>query len=234
MKLIQDLRRVATELEFDGVARPSVGLQGDDVLVCNAIDAPLWSDDPVQVWACGCGSTGCTSGDYVQLRRVDEFVILMPAFSSLPSGLWDRTIPWEHEYLPPSWLEQEALLVDREAWTRALGDPVALLPLTHHDAARLVQWEAPQLALGADLASVRPHVDLLPCVEDGPAAVKALKTLLENAEGQSGSVHVRAQDSRDQELRFGLDGSEWIEWSPLVETPLGLRLRLAPGFVIDG
>src|SRR4051812_33590200 len=76
---------------------PVNSIYADDENLANAIELIDFDDDPIQFQVCDhCGYPGCASGGWLSLRRLGQFVFLMPAFGKMDMGSWEA-----NEYAPP-------------------------------------------------------------------------------------------------------------------------------------
>src|SRR5206468_4310556 len=73
---------------------------GDGVELVNALDLLDLTDEPVQIIVCDCcGTPGCNSGGRVTFRRLEDALLVIPAFEAMSRGAWEQT-----EYGPPHFI----------------------------------------------------------------------------------------------------------------------------------
>lgn len=71
-----------------------------DLVLCNAVDHIDWSLQSVQFEMCEqCLVDGCSPGGRVSIRRVDEWIVIIPDFAAMCQGEWDA-----NEHAPPRWM----------------------------------------------------------------------------------------------------------------------------------
>lgn len=211
-------------------------LWADDLRIANALGCVDWEDEPpLQLVVCeACGHSGCGPGGYVSIRRTGGVVLLLPAFPEMEEN--------ETEYSPPPILESTGALVLKTAQYRELRDlipgfpPEAGLPLlTGKDAAYLFQWEAPGGILGSfPERRALDRTRLIACSEgDLRERLDFLEEALAPLRGFGGEVVLRPARPGEKIVSFFLDDQGFTEWRALAETPSGLALCLAPGYVIE-
>jgi hypothetical protein len=139
--------------ESSGLGRhQDLALLGDGVELVNMVRAANWEEDPVQVVVCDqCGCVQCQSGNWLSVRRLDEWVVMVATAKGYAST--DR---FElGEFTAPKWLRTRgAPLVPVTVWeqVRTNGVPLpgsAVLPeLRWAEALLQAQVEAPRSLLG--------------------------------------------------------------------------------------
>lgn len=97
------------------------------------------------------------------LRRLDEFVVWVPALGHMEPGDWER-----NEYSPPGFMARfGAPYFEPRAWEqlRACLEDVPeiseLPPLSSREAVRALQWSAPRRILGMYPAKPQLHASLI-------------------------------------------------------------------------
>jgi hypothetical protein len=130
--------------------RSTKALLADGVEIVNALDLVDF-DDPSQLLVCKqCGIHGCASGGWASSRRLGDALVIAPAFLQMEEDESD-----EGEHRPPTFMRAKGIpLIGGRALEELRSavpwfDRIAELPrLDGHEAARIMQWEAPQGILG--------------------------------------------------------------------------------------
>ena len=150
------VKSVALNLVDTGQGKTTVAqLWQDDIRLINAVDRVNWQDAGAnfQFELCEtCGLVGCKPHGWVSVRRVGDFIGILPAFETVDQaakGLQD-------EYLPPTYLYNGAIWLDQAKYEQLHSlIPISLydqLPqLTAWEAAKLLQWEATHTVLGSHI-----------------------------------------------------------------------------------
>jgi hypothetical protein len=130
-----------------------LSLVGDDTELANMLGYIDWSEDPAQVVVCdACGTIGCASGNYVALRRLDDFVVMAP-----PAKGYDALadLSARAQYVEPAFMRRGGVpLIPIAEWERlrAKGAPLpgsdGLAALRWSEAMLAAQIEAPLRLLG--------------------------------------------------------------------------------------
>jgi hypothetical protein len=121
---------------------------GDGLELVNMVGAANWDEDPVQVVVCDhCGCVQCQSGNWVSVRRLGEWVVMVAAAKGYGSA-----DPFESgEFTAPKWLRTRgAPLVPGAIWdaVRAGGES-----LPRSDALPDLRWA--EVLLEAQLEASR-------------------------------------------------------------------------------
>lgn len=238
MRTIDELARSPADLDFSSSGQGACvayQVQAGAERITNAANLVDWTQRPTQLVVCEfCGCSGCTGGNYVSIRRLGQDYVLLPAFEQLAQGEWER-----HEYAPPAFLEREAGRLTFATVERSLPELAAVKeiePLSCREAGLLVQWEAPEHALGRFPAPVRLDAELTFVVSDGePTQVLSELERLVTALVDAGEAPVVWREARDGEevVSCFVDGQRWIDWTPLVRTAQGLRLHVGGNLIVD-
>ena len=175
------------------------------VELCNSIDDVEWLESPVQVRLCDqCRVPGCSSGGYVHVSRLGDFVLW-----TAPQVDDDR-----HEPLP-TLQTLGAIAIPAAKWSitaadvfqpannRALADAWALGPGRPRELSRLVPMLRGKLAGGDTL----DRDDAIAIVE------RILRSLLDHAAAPAGVRIVNASGARIETLSF--DGPAEEDWPAL-------------------
>ena len=126
-------------------------LKTGDVVLMNALELMEWSTERTQLLICNeCGIPGCSSGGWVNLRKTNDRVVLIPAFDDIERDDWSRD-----EYSPPKYLRKEGtpyfdLGTYESLVAKDLGFPTLnqIASLEMREAVRLAQCEMPFQILG--------------------------------------------------------------------------------------
>lgn len=130
-----------------------LALLADGLELANMLRLTDWGDDPAQVVICdSCGTVDCASGNYVALRRLEDFVVWAPP----GRGYAESADPSEMaQYREPHFVRKRGVpLVSVEKWERLraqgvrLPDPDRLAPLRWSEVLLAAQLEAPHRLLG--------------------------------------------------------------------------------------
>jgi hypothetical protein len=218
-----------------GGRHSTTSIVADGTEIVNAIDLlELDTDDPVaepvQVIVCeSCGTSGCNSGDRVSFRRLDDGLLMIPAFNAMAAGPWELV-----EYGSPHFMRKRGVPLLRG---QALQDLRGRLPelarldrwpsLTIREAALLVQWEAPSRVLGQFPDAPTLREDMIAAVSHGAGheACTALNELLRSA----ASDERPAVPIPGEPVTFYLEQGGHPEWQCLTVEGETYRLALAPG-----
>lgn len=143
----------AYSFESSGLGQHAdLALLGDGLELVNMVDAANWDEDPVQVVVCDhCGCVQCQPGNWVSVRRLGEWVVMVATTKGYGSA-----DPFERgEFTPPKWLRTRgAPLVPGAIWDEARAGGAAL---PRSDALPHLRWaevlleaqlEAPRRLLG--------------------------------------------------------------------------------------
>ncbi len=130
-----------------------LALIADEQELVNMLRVVDWGEDPVQVVVCdACGTVGCASGNYVAIRRLDDFVVMAPAIRAYVPTAEEFE---KAQYVEPWFIRKRGVpLVPFAEWERLRGEgaplPAAdrLEPLRWSEALLAAQIEAPHRLLG--------------------------------------------------------------------------------------
>jgi hypothetical protein len=159
-----------------GGSHSSSAIHAQGVRLINALGLVDFDAVATQVEVCeSCGTTHCKSGGWVALRRLQDSVIWIPAWSEMDGGDWERS-----EYRPPAFIETHgAPTFTAPAWERlrqlhgGAAQPQALPSLTTRELARLLHWVAPAHLLGEYPAEPRLRRQVLVAVSEGDLEAEA-------------------------------------------------------------
>ncbi len=150
-RLTMEPRRYSFESSGLG-QHADLALLGDGLELVNMLAAANWGEDPVQVVVCDhCGCVQCQSGNWVSVRRLGDWVVMVAAARGYGSA-----DPFERrEFTAPKWLRTRgAPLVPVAIWdeVRAGGPSLprsdALPDLRWAEVLLEAQLEAPRRLLG--------------------------------------------------------------------------------------
>jgi hypothetical protein len=221
--------------EFDfsssgGSKRTTTALIADGTEIINALDLVDTKEDPIAVIACDqCGTPGCGGGNRVQVRRLGDGILIVPAFDAMAAGEWEQT-----EYGPPYFLTKRGpalfrgrALAKLERHLPFLADPDCWPPLTAREAVLLIQWDAPARALGTFPEKPRLRSEVI--AEASSGTVSAAEAALSAAIDRFAADPRPVRTVPGEPLTFYLDQAGFPEWSPLTYDGTTYRLALADG-----
>lgn len=121
-------------------------LYADGEKIMNAIELMEFDCDPIQFQVCDhCGYAGCSSGDWLSIRKIGESIIILPAFTVMDDGEWEAS-----EYDPPYFTRTKGSMFLGTEKYEELRSFVGGLPalskvkkISSYEVSRLLQWEAP-------------------------------------------------------------------------------------------
>ena len=160
--MVTDLKTEPRSFSFESSGQGEhrdQALVADVVTLVNMMEQVEWADDPMQVEICtSCGFVHCAPGNYVALRRVPGFVVLVASTRAYhDADPYDR-----REYIAPSFIRQQgAPMIAFSDWNRLranhadIPEAAAVKPLRWREAVLLAQFEAPQRLLGEPGAGAR-------------------------------------------------------------------------------
>jgi hypothetical protein len=218
----------------DELLRPVPTLQvfeGEDCLI-NAVSLCDFSADPCQLEICSCGQIGCSSGSWVSFRRVNDFVVLIPAFRYLIEGDEYERMDFQppRSFVSPD-MSAAISVSDYSELVRQVEDLPALnsiAPLFRSEVLRIAQLQAPLQVLGRFPENVELKTDLLIAVAVGELAdeVRELNKQLKNAIRDVRPVGSVGSDDVLRPLVFYLDGPGFPEWNVFQKSDQGLFVDL--------
>lgn len=231
-----ETRKVRMDFTSSGQGRPVMTeLLLDGTVVANAVELTDWTEDPVQIEVCGsCGYVHCASGGWVSIKRLGEGMMILPAFDAMAKN--------SVEYSPPEWMARsgpalisEILVESLRIAAPELPEISRLMPVTHADAALMIQWSAPFGVLGRfpETPSIVPGKVCGVSNKSISEITGELDCLLCRTLSNQ-PVVVRTRESNDQDLSLFLESSDFYEWSPMIEgRDQRMHLRWGP-YVIEG
>ena len=198
----------------------------------NAAELIDWGKQTVQLEICEqCGIQGCSSGAWVAPRWTGSHLLLLPDFTSMMEGEFERT-----ERAPPKAIAERGIAVLSESALIALSNwivPNAVPPMTGRDLLRTMQWEAPFQVLGRFPDPVRVRRDLILACTAGDAdpILDALEEALERLNDREEAARLQKPPEAHQPIGLFLNDSSTTEWTPLVRIDGTYKLALAPDLV---
>jgi hypothetical protein len=230
-------RSVTLDFTSSGQGRPTTHqLLADDVLFANALGFTDWQELPVQLLVCeSCGVVGCEPGGRLDIVRVGQFAVFVPAFAPmLENGI--------HEYAAPEYsrtrgaplFSAHGYLDLRRTIDCTMPAFEALRPMQGAELVRLLQWEAPIVMLGRFPDQVQLRRPAVLAVSEGDVDVQAaeLRRLIDSISRATTPVSLREQDASGVPVTFHLDhGAE--DWQPMVRRAGVPLLSFRPGLVAD-
>jgi hypothetical protein len=217
---------------------PTTAVVGDGVELVNALNLLDLTDEPIQMIVCDCcGTPGCNSGSRVAYRRLEDALLVIPAFEAMSRGTWEQT-----EYAPPHFIDRMgAPLVRGQALESlkervpGLADPARWPQVSRRELAMVLQWEAPARVLGVFPGAPKLSRDLIAAATHGAGeeAQDALEALLSATASEHGELGIL----RCEPVTFYLDLPGFPEWQPLAFDGERFHLAIAPGWgvrFVDG
>ena len=219
----------AKKMDFSSSGQGSVevtAIYADDENLANAIELMDFEGDPIQFQVCDhCGFPGCSSGGWLSIRKLNEVILMVPGFSEMDRGTWE-----DSEYDPPYFTRVKgSVLMDEKKYREIcalapkLPNVEEIKPISSHELARLLQWEAPFRVLGDYPGPISFLRELLSTTSlpDDDEAVKRLLDILRLFENGDIKLELVSINEKDEKVSFFLDASDFIEWIPLVKKLAG-------------
>jgi hypothetical protein len=155
MWIVSDLKIEPRSFSFESSGQGphlDIALLADGLELVNMVEAVNWGEDPVQVVVCDhCGCVKCQHGNWVSVRRLDDWVLMVASVK----GYGSTDAFTREELSAPRWLRiKGAPLIPVADWERARAHGAALPPssglrdLNWHEALLEAQIEAPRHMLG--------------------------------------------------------------------------------------
>lgn len=212
-------------------------LYADGEKLMNAIELIELNADPIQLHVCDhCGYPGCSSGEWVSIRRIGQSVLLIPPFMFMDEGEWEAS-----EYDPPYFTREKGSILMRGEKYEELRGFVNNLPIigeikkvSPYETCRILQWEAPFKIFGDYPNPVSFKKDLL-CTTSFPndeVAVNELMSLMNSLQSNKIDIDLVPISREGEKISFFLEGSEFIEWAPMIKDIKGFRLIFGHVFSI--
>jgi hypothetical protein len=205
----------------------------DDLVICNAADATEWAAKSVQLELCeSCLVPGCSSGGRVMIRRVSDWVLLVPDFASMMAQGGQSA-----EWTPPQWmLKRGGLALSNSQWdlikaTCASAPAFDLIKLVSiEDLLRIFYFQAPREFLPDYLQPLTARWELITCTNgrDSESDLCYLKEMFaEPANFDGYDVCTPRPDSYTVSVFLDLPSdAEWPVFSSDVEPVLQLSDEL--------
>ena len=155
MWIVSDLKTKPRRFSFESSGQDEhrdVALIADGIELVNMVEWANWDQDPVQVVVCGeCGTVQCQSGNWVSVRRLGDWVVMVATAKGYGS-----TDPFDRgEFTAPRWVRTRgAPLIPTAIWEgareqgAALPASTSLRALCWSEALLEAQIEAPRRLLG--------------------------------------------------------------------------------------
>lgn len=202
----------------------------DDMLFCNGIELVQPDADTVQFIVCDhCGYAGCSSGNWLTIRKLGDLVIFIPSFESMEDGereLSEYQAPYQIRKRGAVYLEKDQFEV-AQSYLPDLPGFDCLEEIKNREIALLVQFEAPFRVLGEfpDPIQFRKDLYLATTSELEDGIIPKLEELM-NAFYNSMS---RAQRiGSEEDISIFLDGSDLVEWKPICTDGSEFYVKLSP------
>ncbi len=238
MQHIQDLTVRDSVFQPDGeeLFQPVPTLQvfqGEECLI-NAVSLCDFSTDPCQLEICKCGQIGCKSGSWVSFRRINGFVLLIPAFRHLVDGDELERMDFQppRSFISPD-MSAAISVSDYSELVHQVPDlpslDTILAPL-RSEALRIAQLQAPLEVLGRFPETVKLKKKLLLAVSEGELSDEIRKLNEQLASAIEHDAYVTPAGSSDgmRTIEFHLDGPGFPSWSAFHRSDRGLALDLPP------
>lgn len=201
----------------------------DDFKLSNAVDLVEYYPDSTQFIVCSeCGITDCASGDYLTLRRIENFVVFIPAFEEMRA---DKDFQYNPHYEVS---KSGGILLDNAKYLEVRNALTELpkfedLPvLINSEIPILLQWESTVNALDIFPFPVEFRSDLFLATssEMDESIVAKLRFLIQLYENSKAEAHLVESEYSDISIFLDIDG--YYEWNPIWESNGILGLKLMP------
>jgi hypothetical protein len=217
-----ELRPTAFDFQSSGQGlHHGQSLHADGTMIVNDISLADLAASRCQVTICDdCGTIGCQSGNWIVMRRVGRALAWIPDFDRMSTDELERTLAAPPLYVQtrgaPLFLDPVLSQLHRVAPGISVD---SLPPMTHSEAVRLLQWEAPGEVLGRfpDTPVLRREVVLAAHPVDADAGCEALNAFLTRKESEV----VGLAPAGAAAVTFYLDLPGTPEWQPLAQEPSG-------------
>lgn len=200
----------------------------DDMLMFKSIELLDFQEDEIQTIICDCGMVRCASGNYVKIRKVSNYFIILPSFEHTPERV--ETIG-----LPKILAQKGPICLSEEKFKEILqANGVNILtvdfkPLLSPELVNILRWQAPVHLFAYYNNQIQIESDLLVASSSSDN-----KKLLNNF-----SSLINAWANNDYELDMFKAGdhkismyfyvnNEVIEWCPGYQMENTFGLMLAP------
>ena len=206
----------------------ATALIANDVQLINAIELLDCSDGMVQLIVCeDCGVTNCASGSWAGIRRVDDTIVLVPAFSAMKEGEWEN-----REYAPPKYM----LTMGLPTFSTSVYDelriksgrfpaPSLISECTLLDTLDLLQFTAPGGIFGKSGTKVEVQSEKFLAVTEGDLS-EELETLIQLVRSVQDAEGELRSEQPERLVEFHLDLPGFPTWSPFGYGPGGPVLNL--------
>ncbi|MEA5462870.1 hypothetical protein [Leptothoe sp. PORK10 BA2] len=212
--------------------------QGDICLI-NALGYVNWQDAQAnfQFELCEtCCYPGCRPQGWVSIRKLGERVLILPAFETIANAANHL----RQEYLPPAYLHGGAVWLEHADYQKVQNlapfPGLDQLPeLSSWEAAKLLQWEAPQKILGDIHSPPQLSADLVIASSEGSflEQVPIFSALLAQLQQVNSRVIMQTITPSTQIISFYLDLAGIPHWNALVYDGGDYKLYLGPGSVLE-
>jgi len=214
-------------------------LWANDVELMNAQELVELDEEPYQYIVCEeCGITHCQPGGWIQYRKTDSIIFLMPAYSSIKDEYDDMG----EEYFPPYYIKDKGIgYIDIENYKTQfyeIGKFPNLLSvpkISSWEALKIYQSEAPIRMLGEiyEEPNLRENVVIASSSGNYIELIDVLNELLTNNLLEKRNIEVLPVSSDCNIVTLYLDVPEFSEWRALVEKNGKYYLFLEPGYFIN-
>lgn len=190
----------------------------DDFRLSNAIDLVEYNSDATQFTVCPeCGTTDCSSGDYLSLRRIDKNVAFIPAFEKMRDDS-------NAQYSPHKEISKlGGILLDKYQYLE-VQKFITVLPLFEYlptlknsGVPTLLQWESSVNALDKFPYSVDFRTDLYLATSSdlGESIITKLEELINLFKNSNDEAQLTEVENGNVSIFLDIDG--YYEWNPMWE-----------------
>ena len=206
----------------------ATALIANDVQLINAIELLDCSDGMVQLIVCeDCGVTNCIPGSWAGIRRIDQAIVLVPAFSAIREGEWES-----REYAPPKYMLTKGLPTfsasvydELRIKTGRFPAPNLISECTLMDTLDLLQLTAPGGVFGKPGTQVSVQSEKFLAVTNGDLS-EELEALVQLVRSVQEDDRELPSEQPDRLVEFHLNVSGFPTWSPFGYGPGGPVLNL--------
>jgi len=240
MWIPKEFKTKPKKMDFSSLGQSTVdvtALYADGENLMNAIELMEFDCDPIQFQICDhCGYPGCSSGDWLSIRKIGESVIILPAFTVMDDGEWESS-----EYDPPYFTRIIGSILLKNGKYEEFRNLVKGIPalsevkkISSYEISRLLQWEAPFRMFGDYPNPITIKSDLLctTSLQSDEMAVDALVSLMNHFQSSKLDIDLIPISVEDEKISFFLEGTDFIEWVPMVKRNNGFGLILGSEYSI--
>lgn len=221
--MIQEIKDIKVQPRTIDLASSGQGKQksamlvGDGVVLLNNIEYTHYDENEFQAILCGsCAIIGCQAGGWVSLRRLGEYVAIVPAAYAMQDDAFDAV-----HYAPPSYLITAGAMTlssctyDKLQAELQLLPPIqAIKPIDAFETLAVLKITAPGNVLGKLAEPTIVLKDSFLAVSEGDLdhELQALQDAIESTEKTGGPYH---SAKPDRVVEFHLDLPNYPTWAGL-------------------